>query len=56
MYRAVNFKVTITEMYSRIPWKLLADPLGSAERTVGQTDLDDTQFANISMLIAAFLE
>jgi hypothetical protein len=41
-------------MYSRIPWKLVTDPLGSAEHTLGPSDLDDTQF--IAMLIAAFLE
>jgi hypothetical protein len=40
-------------MYSRIPWKLVADPLGSAEHILGPTDVDDIQF--ISMLIAAFL-
>jgi hypothetical protein len=41
-------------MYSRIPWKLVADPLESAEHTFGPSDLDDTQL--IVMLIAAFLE
>jgi len=40
-------------MYSQIPWKM-ADPLGSAEHTLGPTDLDATRF--ISMSIAAFLE
>ena len=41
-------------MYSWIPWKMVADPLGSVEHTLRPSDLDDTQF--ISMLIAAFLE
>jgi hypothetical protein len=32
-----NFKVTITEMYPQLPWELVADPLGSAEHTLGIT-------------------
>ena len=27
-------------MYPRIPWKLVADPSGSAEHNLGSTDLD----------------
>jgi len=30
-----NFKAAITEMYPRIPWKLVTDPLGSSEHTLG---------------------
>jgi hypothetical protein len=30
-----NFKIAITEMYPRIPWKLVTDLLGSAEHTFG---------------------
>jgi len=30
MKRVINFKVGITEMYPRIPWKLIADRLESA--------------------------
>jgi len=30
-----NFKVAITEMYPRIPWKLVTDLLGSTEHTLG---------------------
>ena len=30
-----NCKVAITEMYPRIPWKLVTDLLGSAEHTLG---------------------
>jgi hypothetical protein len=26
-------------MYPRIPWELVADPLGYAERTLGTTDI-----------------
>jgi len=32
-----NFKVTITEMYPQLSWELVADPLGSAEHTLGTT-------------------
>jgi hypothetical protein len=32
-----NFKVVITEKYPRIPWELVADPLGSADHTLGTT-------------------
>ena len=34
-----NFKVAITEMYPWIPWEMVADPLGSAEHTLGTTGL-----------------
>jgi len=30
----------ITEMYPRIPWELVVDPLGSAERTLGTTAIN----------------
>ena len=33
-------KAAITEMYPRIPWELVADPLGYAEHTLGTTVLD----------------
>jgi len=35
----VNFKIDITEMYPRIPWKLVADPLGSEKHIMGTTGL-----------------
>jgi hypothetical protein len=28
-------------MYPRIPWELVADPLGSAKHMMGTTELDD---------------
>ena len=31
-------------MYSRIPWELLADPMGSTEHTSGTTDLEESVF------------
>jgi len=31
-------KVAITEMYPRIPWQLVANPLGFTEHTLGTTD------------------
>jgi len=36
----VNLKVAITEVYPRIRWELVADPLGSIEHTLGTTVLD----------------
>jgi len=30
----VNFKVAIRDKYPRIPWELVADPLGTAEHTL----------------------
>jgi len=41
--------VAITEMYPRIPWELVADPLESAEHTLGTTALvcsTSLQFSN----------
>jgi hypothetical protein len=35
-----NFKATITEMYPWIPREMVADPLGSAEHTLGTTGLE----------------
>ena len=35
----VSFEIAITGMYSRIPWKLVADPLGCAEHNLGPTGL-----------------
>jgi len=35
----VNFKIDITEMYPRIPCKLVADPLGSEEHIMGTNGL-----------------
>jgi hypothetical protein len=35
----VKFKVSMTEMYPRIPWQLLANPLVSAQHTFGTTDI-----------------
>jgi len=35
----MNFKVSITEMYPWNPWELFADPLESAEHTIGITAL-----------------
>ena len=37
--KQVDCKVDITEMYPRISWELVADPLGSAEHTLGATVL-----------------
>ena len=34
-------KVAITEMYPKIPWELVADPLISAKHTSGTTFLKD---------------
>jgi hypothetical protein len=38
--KSVHFKVAITEMYPRMPWQLVADPLGSAEHTLVTSGLD----------------
>jgi hypothetical protein len=38
--KQVNFKVAIIEMYPRIPWELVADPLGSTEHSMGTTALE----------------
>jgi len=38
----VNFKIDITEMYSRIPWKPVADPFESEKRIMGTTGLGVT--------------
>ena len=35
----VSLEIAITGMYSRIPWKLVADPLGCAEHNLGPTGL-----------------
>jgi hypothetical protein len=35
----MNFKVSIPEMHLRIPWELVAIPLGSAEHTWGTTGI-----------------
>jgi len=35
--KKTNFKVAITEKYPRIPCELVADPLGSADHTLGTT-------------------
>jgi len=37
--KLVNFKVPITEMYSRIPWELATDPLRFVEHTLGTSAL-----------------
>jgi hypothetical protein len=36
----VNFKITFTEMYPHIPWKLITVPLGSVVHTFGTTCLN----------------
>jgi len=38
--KLVNFKVAIKEMYTSIPWQLVALPSGSVEHTLGTTGLD----------------
>jgi len=37
----VNCKATITELYPRILWKLVADALGSADHTLGTAGMTD---------------
>jgi len=37
--RLSNFELAITEMHPWIPWELVANPLGSAERTLVATSL-----------------
>jgi len=41
-FKKVNFKVTITEKYSRISCELVADPKISTERTLDTAGLTDT--------------
>jgi len=41
MKKQVAFKSSITEMYPRIPWELVADIFESAEHTLETTDLRD---------------
>ena len=45
--RIVYFKVVITEMYPRIPWELVEDPLGSAEHILGTSDLKCLMYMEI---------
>jgi len=33
-------KAATTELYPWIPWEMVADPSGSAEHTLGSTDLE----------------
>jgi len=35
-----KFKVSIAQMYPWIPWEMVADPLGSADHTLGTTGAD----------------
>jgi len=36
----VNFIAAITEMYQRIPWEPVADPLGCAEHNSGNSGIE----------------
>ena len=45
--RIVNLKVAITEMYPRILWELVEDPLGSAEHILGTSDLRCLMYSEI---------
>jgi hypothetical protein len=38
--KQVDFIVAVTEMYPRTPWKLVADPLGTAQFNLGTTELE----------------
>jgi hypothetical protein len=51
----VNFKVAITEMYPRIPWVLLAEPLVSSEHTLGTPALEEHYEIKISLNIHAMI-
>ena len=42
----MNLKVAITEMYPWIPCKLVADPVGSVEHTLGTTDIEDWELSD----------
>ena len=37
--KQVNFKLSITEIYQRMPWELVEDPLGSVEHILGSPAL-----------------
>jgi len=39
----MNSEVAVTEMYPRILWELVADPLGSAQHHLGTTALSHDQ-------------
>ena len=41
-------------MYPRIPWELVADPLGSAEHTLGTTALEQ-RFSNFFQVGTTFI-
>ena len=51
MKQKVNFRATVTEMYPLIPWELIADPLGSADYTLGTTGTEATQIKLRNILI-----
>ena len=36
----VNFKTSVTDIYSRVAWQLVADPLGTVRHTLGTTALE----------------
>jgi len=42
----VNFRVAVTEMYPRILWKMVADPLGSVDHTLGTSGTDEFSTRN----------
>ena len=37
----VNFRIAVTEMYPRILWKVVADPLGFGNHALGTTGIDE---------------
>jgi hypothetical protein len=37
-------------MYPRIPWELVADPLGSAEHTLGTTALEHQLYTKLFLI------
>jgi hypothetical protein len=39
IYKISKVEGAVTEMYLWIPWKLVADNLGSSEHTLGSTEL-----------------
>jgi hypothetical protein len=51
----VRFKVFIIGMYPRIPWELVANPLGSSEQTLGRADLQLEMVLNFTLSLSLSL-
>ena len=48
-----TFRVVITEMYPRITWELVADPLGIAEHILGTANPDCTLYDCVPPILSS---